>query len=389
LTPTNDKTLPGKLKKRIVVSTICAILHRSILGCFLERESVIGSLFPSGSAASSCSSYSGRVIRLMRPSAIFSAWGRILTGYRPFLSVEITKQCPLRCPGCYAFDSGHLNNSHSIRELKEWSGTDLVDRTLELVRQSRPLHVSIVGGEPLVRYRELTGLIRQLDAMGIEVQVITSAVRPIPEEWSKFSNLHLVISIDGLMADHDVRRAPATYDRILDNIAGHQVIIHCTILPHFLRDENYLSKFAETWSAQKNTRKIWFSLFTPQKGDLSPERLTAEERATAINRISRLRAAYPKVHAPGVLLEAMRHPPDSPSDCIFAQVTQCVSTDLSTSVLPCQIGGQPECSECGCMAAAGFSCIGNYKLGGFLKLSDIFSFSRKLGLRLRSAFGRA
>jgi hypothetical protein len=31
---------------------------------------------------------------------IFSAWGRILTGYTPALSIEITRECPLRCPGC-------------------------------------------------------------------------------------------------------------------------------------------------------------------------------------------------------------------------------------------------------------------------------------------------
>ena len=35
--------------------------------------------------------------------AILAAWGRILTGYAPALSIEITKECPLRCPGCYAY----------------------------------------------------------------------------------------------------------------------------------------------------------------------------------------------------------------------------------------------------------------------------------------------
>ena len=28
--------------------------------------------------------------------AIFSAWGRILAGYKPVLSIEITRECPLR-----------------------------------------------------------------------------------------------------------------------------------------------------------------------------------------------------------------------------------------------------------------------------------------------------
>ena len=43
--------------------------------------------------------------------AIFSAWGRILTGYKPFLSIEITREGPLRCPGCYAYGDEHLGGA--------------------------------------------------------------------------------------------------------------------------------------------------------------------------------------------------------------------------------------------------------------------------------------
>jgi hypothetical protein len=161
----------------------------------------------------------------------------------------------------------------------------------------------------------------------------------------------------------------------------------CTIIPQFLRKPDYFEDFAKRWSDQESTRKIWFSLFTPQRGDSIPERLAPEERLTAIDRIAALRTHYPKVHAPRILLDGLRHPPESPSQCIFAQITQCVSPDLSTPVLPCQIGGQPECMECGCIAAAGFACIGNYRLGGILKLSAIYSASRKLGLHFRN--GRA
>jgi organic radical activating enzyme len=318
----------------------------------------------------------------MRTRAVFPAWGRILMGYRPFLSVEITKECPLQCPGCYAYESGRLRNGRTIRDLKEWHGEKLIEGVLSLVRRSRPLHVSLVGGEPLLRKRELTRLIRHLAAKQIEVQVVTSGVFPIPKEWSDLPNLHLVVSVDGLRPEHDARRAPATYERILQNIAGHEVIIHCTILHQFLRNQDYLKEFADTWSARKNVRKIWFSLFTPQKGVAAPERLTREDRTAAINSIAAMRAAYPKVHAPGPVLEGMRHPPASPSECIFSQITKCVAPDLSSPILPCQIGGRPECTECGCMAAAGFACIGNYRLGGLLKLSDIFAVSQNLGQRL-------
>jgi organic radical activating enzyme len=317
----------------------------------------------------------------MRTRAVFPAWGRILMGYRPFLSVEVTKECPLHCPGCYAYESERLPDGNAINDLREWQGEKLIEGVLSLVRSARPLHVSLVGGEPLIRKRELTALIRHLAHKRIEVQVVTSGVFPIPKEWSDFPNLHLVVSVDGLRPEHDARRAPATYERILRNIAGHEVIIHCTILHQFLRNRDYLKEFTKIWSAKRNVRKIWFSLFTPQKGSVSPERLTREDRAAAINSIAALRTAYPKVHAPGPVLEGMRHPPASPSECIFSQITKCVAPDLRTPILPCQIGGRPECTECGCMAAAGFACIGNYRLGGLLKLADIFAVSQNVGRR--------
>ena len=57
------------------------------------------------------------------------------------------------------------------------------------------------GGEPLVRYRELGRILPELAARGIHSQVVTSAVRPIPEEWKQIPRLQIVVSIDGLPAD--------------------------------------------------------------------------------------------------------------------------------------------------------------------------------------------
>ncbi len=318
----------------------------------------------------------------MKMRAILPAWGRILRGYRPFLSLEITKECPLRCPGCYAYDPEHLNNGSTIRDLRDRSGQDLVDGVLALVRRYRPLHVSIVGGEPLVRYRELEQLIPKLDAMGIEVQLVTSAVRPIPRDWARLANLHLVVSVDGLQPEHDSRRSPATYARILEHIAGHSVIVHCTVTNQLLSRAGYLRDFTSFWSERREVRKIWFSLFTPQAGQTTAERLTPPNRLQAIQIIAGLWAHFPKVHIPAVVLDGYRNPPESPAECIFAQVTTCVSADLATAVTPCPIGGSPVCSECGCMASAGMAAIGNHKLAGFVRLSDIFSLSRQLGSRL-------
>src|SRR5258707_13010568 len=102
---------------------------------------------------------------------ILSAWGRILTGYAPALSIEITRECPLRCPGCYAYGDDHLGGDITLREVRDFKGQELIDRFLDVVDRHKPLHVSIVGGEPLGRYRELDAILRMLSHAGIHPHV--------------------------------------------------------------------------------------------------------------------------------------------------------------------------------------------------------------------------
>ena len=42
-----------------------------------------------------------------------------------------------------------------MRSLSDFKGQELIARVLALMDQYQPLHLSIVGGDPLVRYREL------------------------------------------------------------------------------------------------------------------------------------------------------------------------------------------------------------------------------------------
>jgi sulfatase maturation enzyme AslB (radical SAM superfamily) len=317
----------------------------------------------------------------VKPSAAIPAWGKILRGQRPLLSIEITRACPLSCPGCYAYQPEHLGSAGPLRDLRDLQGEALVNGILTLIRRHRPLHLSIVGGEPLVRYRELDQLLPQLDRMGIEVQLVTSAVRPIPAGWRSIGCLHLVVSIDGLAADHNVRRAPATYDRILKNIAGHRLNVHCTITRPMVGKPGYFAEFAAFWSEREEIRRIWFSLYTPQEGEQSAERLRPEDRQNVLRELASLRARFPKIELPDRVLDGFYQAPASPHECIFSQVTTCVSADLTTSIGPCQFGGRPVCSECGCVASAALASVGRVKLAGLITVSDIFAWSHRFGQR--------
>lgn len=320
----------------------------------------------------------------MKMMDIFPAWLAILQGRRPFLSLEITRECPLRCPGCYAYTPGHLGATGPLRTLADFRGQDLITQVSALVRRLRPLHLSIVGGDPLVRWRELDVLLPELADLGIEVQLVTSAFRPIPLHWSALENLHLVVSIDGLAAEHDQRRSPATYERILKHIEGHHITVHCTITRQLLRGMDYFREFSRFWSERGEVAKIWFSLFTPQQGETGPERLSGEDRSAVLEQLAALRGSFPKIYLPDAVLDGYRHPPTCPDGCIFAQVTRCISADLVTRISPCQFGGQPVCSECGCVASAGLASIGNHKLLSLLPVSEVFRISKQAGESLHA-----
>src|SRR5207244_4440533 len=120
---------------------------------------------------------------------------KILKGEQPSLSIEITRECPLRCPGCYVYEDAHLGGAVTLRDLNDRKGQLLIDGVLEVVDRLKPLHLSLVGGDPLVRYRELEILIPLLLQRGIHVQIVTSAFRPLAPDWATLPHLNIVVSV--------------------------------------------------------------------------------------------------------------------------------------------------------------------------------------------------
>jgi MoaA/NifB/PqqE/SkfB family radical SAM enzyme len=319
----------------------------------------------------------------MGMEGVVRAWGKILTGYRPNLSIEITRECPLRCPGCYAYGDEHLGGGVTLRDVRDLKGQALIDGLMALVDRHRPLHLSIVGGEPLVRFRELNHILPELARRGVYTQVVTSAVRPIPQEWAALRRLQLVVSIDGLQPEHDERRKPATYERILKHIQGHGITVHCTVTRQLAQRKGYLEEFTRIWSANPSVRTMWFSLYTPQIGEVSDERLTPPDRRSVVATLRDLRVRYPKIQMPEGLINALASPPNSPEECVFARTTECISADFERRITPCQFGGSPDCEQCGCIASAGLKAVGNHRLPGGIEVGAIFRASLAVGETMR------
>jgi organic radical activating enzyme len=274
-----------------------------------------------------------------------------------------------------------------LRELSDYKGAELVKNVLAVIDREKPLHVSLVGGDPLVRYRELDQLLPELEARGVHTQVVTSAFRVIPVEWRRFTRLNVVVSIDGLQPEHDERRKPATYERILKNIVGGKITIHSTVTGNIADRPGYLEEFLQFWTARPEIEKVWFSLFTPQRGAVAPEILTSAQRTHVVEELLRLRVLFPKLDMHESLIKEMLSPPSSPKDCIFARTTHTISADLKTKITPCQFGGDPDCSQCGCIASMGLAAVGHHRVVGSLTAGQLFQLSDQLGQTWRKMTG--
>ena len=322
----------------------------------------------------------------MKPLHVLQSWGKVLRGKIPLLSIEITRECPLHCPGCYAYGDSHLGGSATLRDVSDFRGDALVDGILGLVERHDPIHVSLVGGEPLIRHRELCRVLPKLSARGTNTMIVTSAVIPIPPEWMSLPRITVAVSVDGLAPDHDVRRHPATYDRILKNIAGRRVNIHCTVVRQHLQEPGYLEKFLAFWSARHEVNRIWFSVYTPQRGETSAEKLLPEDRLHLAAQLPSLSRRYPKLMLPDGMARAFADPPQNPSECLFSKLSVNYTADLKSHVEPCVFGGDPDCANCGCSISSGLHWIGGIRVAGPLKARHLVEASVGLGAFVNRIF---
>jgi hypothetical protein len=241
----------------------------------------------------------------------------------------------------------------------------------------------------MVRHRELSRILPELSKMGVFALVVTSGVLPVPVEWMSLPRVRVTISVDGLPEHHDIRRKPATYERILKNIEGREVNIHWVITRPMLQRAGYLEEYVQFWSERSETNRIWVSVYTPQIGEQSPETLTAEDRVKLTRELPSLGKRYPKLLFHDGLAKAFLDPPKNPDDCLFAKMSANYSADFETRVEPCVFGGTPDCSQCGCAASSGLHWVRGVKVAGPLKIGHFIGSSVKIGLMMNRLRSRA
>ncbi len=302
------------------------------------------------------------------------------------LSIEITRECPLRCPGCYTYGDSHLGEgAPNLRSVSDFRGDDLVNGILRLIDEHQPLQVSLVGGEPLIRHRELSKVLPELSRRGIYAMIVTSAVIPIPQEWTALPRVTVAVAIDGNPEDHDVRRKPATYERILKNIEGSKVNVHWTVVRSSIERPGYMDRYLDFWNNRPEVNNVWVSIYTPQLEEDSAERLTQANRRDLASYFQSIKGKYPKTTMTQGMIDAFLHPPESPATCMFSKLSVNYTADLHSRVEPCVFGGQPNCAECGCSISLGAHWIGNYKVAGPLRGRHLINGSLAIGRTVNRA----
>jgi hypothetical protein len=127
---------------------------------------------------------------------------------------------------------------------------------LGIVDRLRPLHLSIVGGEPLVRYRELQTLLPILASRGIHVQLGDERGARNPAEWHDLEPLvdcrvdrwtaagaRRAARAGNLRSDLEAHR-PGTASRSIAPVTRQQV-----------NRDGYVDEFLQFWSARPEVEK--------------------------------------------------------------------------------------------------------------------------------------
>ena len=168
-----------------------------------------------------------------------------------------------------------------------------IDGVLALVDRHQPLHVSIVGGEPLVRYRELNTLLPALAARHPRAAGHQRRARN-PRRMARHRR-----SCRSWCRSTACSRSTTSAARRRPTIGSSSTspdTDHRALHGHPAAGEPPgLSRGVPRIlvGAQEPVEKIWVSLYTPQIGEVSEERLRPADRERVIADLRALRLRYP------------------------------------------------------------------------------------------------
>lgn len=133
-------------------------------------------------------------------------------GFGGLASITITPLvvCNLHCDLCY-------NTPEIHHDPKELLPVGVMDRVMHEATELGAYRITFIGGEPLIRWRDLRDLARLHP--DVVISIFTNGLLLTDEvaaELAAVGNIELSFSIDGLEETNDRSRGPGTFRKILD-----------------------------------------------------------------------------------------------------------------------------------------------------------------------------
>jgi MoaA/NifB/PqqE/SkfB family radical SAM enzyme len=156
-------------------------------------------------------------------------------GFRGLSSLIMTPTvaCNLRCEHCY--------NLYEIHEKqKEQLSLEIMLRVVTEAKAMGAYRLTIIGGEPLLRWRDLASLAAaHPDAL---LTVFTNGLLLTPvmaEELARLGNLELAFSIDGFEEEHDRWRGVGNWKKTLQAMSSYHQAGGMALASPTVTSENY------------------------------------------------------------------------------------------------------------------------------------------------------
>jgi MoaA/NifB/PqqE/SkfB family radical SAM enzyme len=268
-----------------------------------------------------------------------------------FGSVDVSKECNLRCRHCYFFEQDYEG---------ELSVTQWIEKLEALKSESKAweypfFQCSWVGGEPLIR-KDLIERGRHLFRYNT---VVTNGTIPLPD-WP---DVNWYISIDGDEEHHEwIRKKKGIYKRAMKNVQEHpnlQVTIAYMITK---QNVQCIEQAVIDW-AKAGAAHMTFDFYTPIETIEEDLWLPFEERDQVLDMLIELKRIYGDFFSlPERAFRLMK------SDVCKTVTDNCLFSKKSFSFTPqgdfkekCMMGPKADCDRCGCVVPFYMASLTNRK----------------------------
>lgn len=267
-----------------------------------------------------------------------------------FGSIDVSKECNLRCAHCYFFEGG-TGEAPAYRNRPELSVDEWIAK-LEALKQGTSrrefpfFQCTWVGGEPLLR-KELIDRGRKYFRYNT---VVTNGTIPLPD-WPDVS---WYISVDGDEKTHErIRRRKGIYGRAMKHVAEKPNL--SVTVAYCITRENVgcLEQAIVDWS-RAGARNMTFDFYTPI-GEMTEKDdglyVPPEERDDVLDKLLALKAIYGDFFLLSERTFRLMKSAVSrkvTDNCLFSKKAFAFGADGMLKE-KCMMGPRADCDRCGCV----------------------------------------